>query len=114
MKKNHTILLSVGFWLLFIVLAVNPALAEPLKNPLGDGMTIPLLINRIIRAILGVVGSIALLMFVYGGFLWMTAMGEDKRIKQGWDTMTWSALGIAVIFGSYAIVTVILKAFLPG
>lgn len=81
-----------------------------LDNPLTRATTVEELIRNIVGGILGVVGALALVMFVYGGFLWLTAMGEDKRVKQGWDTMTWAAMGLAVIFASYAIATLILKA----
>jgi len=61
-------------------------------------------IGRIINAILGVVGSIALLMFIYGGFLWMTSQGNEKKVTDGKNILLWAALGMALIFMSYAIV----------
>ena len=53
-------------------------------NPLGpQSMTIgdlPSIINKVIKAVMGVIGSIALLMFIYGGFLWMTSAGNDTQV----------------------------------
>lgn len=94
-----------------VTLFAHEALAAPvsLDNPIGE-KNIPILVNRAIKAVLGITGAAALVMFLYGGVLWMTAMGEEKRIKQGWDTMTWAALGMAAIFLSYAIVRLILRA----
>ncbi|MFA6602069.1 MAG: hypothetical protein WCT02_04400, partial [Candidatus Paceibacterota bacterium] len=43
-----------------------------LTNPLGDLKDPSTLIGKIIGAALGLVGSLALAMFIYGGFIWMT------------------------------------------
>ena len=108
--KKFPLLFSVATTSIMVAFGfLDPVFAAELKNPLG-ATTIPGLVNIVLKGVLGLVGSLALLMFVYGGFLWLTAMGEDKRVKQGWDTMTWAALGIAVIFASYAIVTLIFKS----
>ncbi len=87
--------------------------ATTLNNPLTGGTvstSIPELVNKIIKAGFGIVGTAALVIFIYGGILWMTAMGEEKRIKQGWDTMVWAGLGMIRMFGSYALVDFVLNA----
>jgi hypothetical protein len=72
------------------------------------------LATRILRILLGVVGSLGLLMFVWGGFLWLTAAGEERRIKQGWNTMVWAAIGMAAIFGAYVITKFIIDALMAA
>ncbi|MBI4142769.1 hypothetical protein HY480_02760 [Candidatus Uhrbacteria bacterium] len=79
------------------------AAPQELPNPLPTS-DIPTIVGNIIRAGFGVMGSIALAMFVWGGFLWLTSGGVSERIEKGKQTMLWAALGIGVIFGSYAIV----------
>lgn len=88
----------------------------PIENPLGgtkdspQGLTdIRSLLALGIKAMLGLIGSIALLMFVYGGFLWLTSRGNSESVAKGSKTMTWAALGIALIFSSYALVEFIFK-----
>jgi hypothetical protein len=66
----------------------------------------------VIRGVFGIIGTIALVIFIYGGFMWMTAFGEESKVKKGWDTMIWAGMGLAVIFGSYVAVDFILKAIL--
>ncbi len=87
-----------------------------LCNPLGSGFNdpkeIPTLIGNVIKGLFGIIGTIALIMFIFGGFLWMTAFGEEGKIKKGWDAMIWAGMGLAVIFGSYIAVDFILKAIL--
>lgn len=76
---------------------------QQLPNPLGADTTIPELIARVIKAAVGLVGSIGLLMFIYGGFIWMTAGGNDQKVGQGKQILTWAVLGLVLIFSSYAI-----------
>ncbi|MFH1173419.1 MAG: pilin [bacterium] len=80
-----------------------------LDNPLGENVTIPGLIGRIIKAILGVVGSIALAMFVYGGIIWMTSAGNNEMVQRGRDILIWASVGLVTIFGAYSIVSFIFE-----
>jgi len=84
-------------------------LDDPLNIPEGKD-AIPELAGRIIKAVLGVVGVLALIMFIYGGILWMTSGGSAEKIKKGKDTIVWAVIGLAFIFFSYAILEFILKA----
>ncbi|MFA6537444.1 MAG: hypothetical protein WCT18_03525, partial [Patescibacteria group bacterium] len=36
--------------------------------------------NNILMAVMGIIGSITLLMFVYNGIMWMTALGNPKKV----------------------------------
>ena len=68
-------------------------------------MSIPqTLIGKIINAVLGIVGSIALVMVIYGGFIWMTAAGNQEKVTKGRDVLVWAAVGLFIIFSSYALV----------
>ena len=81
-----------------------------LKNPLGDSIDTPQkLIGKVINAILGVVGSLALLMFVYGGLTWMTSSGNSDKVKKGRDIIVWSAIGLAIIFSAYGLTRVLIE-----
>lgn len=80
-----------------------------LTNPIGSD-SIPALIGRVITAVLGVVGSLALLMVIYGGFTWMLAAGNSEKIKKGRDIIVWAMLGLVVIFTSYALVRFVITS----
>jgi len=81
-----------------------PQGAVCLDNPLGADVTPQTFIGGIIRAILGIVGSLALTLFIYGGFLWMTAAGNAEQVAKGRNTLIWATLGLIIIFSSYALV----------
>jgi hypothetical protein len=115
-KKFSVLLLLVFSIFLFtnqIVLADGvegcPGGAACLKNPLGGIDTPQLLIGQIINAVLGIVGSLALLMFVYGGITWMTSSGNADKVKKGRDILVWSAIGLAIVFSAYGLTMVLIE-----
>lgn len=80
-------------------------------NKLGGNISVAELIGRVIRTVMGVVGSIALAMLVVGGLIWMTARGNSERVATAMRTITWATLGIIVILSSYIIVKFIFGIF---
>lgn len=84
-----------------------------LINPLGE-TDVRIIIAKVISAALSIVGSLALLMVVYGGVLWLTSRGDQKQIQKGKDTLTWAAMGIVIIFASYAIVNALVTGITAG
>ena len=65
------------------------------------------IIGKAIKLIMSIVGSIALVMFVYAGGLWMVAGGDPQQTTKALKTMVWSAIGLIVILSSYSIVNFI-------
>lgn len=124
--KKRALLFKIAFFTAvtcFLLTSVSSlALADPrdpetlsFPNPLGneEGSDDPnIIIGQVINAVLGVVGSLALLMFVYGGFTWMLAAGNSERIEKGKNIIIWAVLGLVVIFSAYAIVNFVLTGAL--
>lgn len=80
----------------------------------GLGAFVELAVN-ILKFIWGILGSLAIAMFVWGGFLWLTARGDDNQIKQGWDTLINAVIGILIVLGSWVIInTIVLALTNPG
>ena len=82
-----------------------------INNPLAaGGIDSPqTLIGKVINSILGVVGSLALVMFVYGGLLWMTSGGSAEQVKKGRDILIWAAIGLVIIFSAYGLVRFVIQ-----
>lgn len=74
-----------------------------LINPLGANADILTIINRVISSFLGIVGAIALLVFVYGGIVYMTAGGNEKRTSEARSTLVHAAIGLTIIMFAYTI-----------
>lgn len=108
-KNIFLFLLGLVFFcsLAFSVRAEGNVVA--LTNPLGASTTIPILIGKVISSVLGVVGSLALIMFVYGGFIWMTASGNEQSVTKGKNIIIWATLGLVVIFSAYALVRFVIQ-----
>ena len=107
--------ISIFFLSLLFLSAVNFVFAadDKLTNPLCGGQancTLPSIIGRVIKNLMGLLGSIALVMFLYGGFLWLTAAGNETKVTKGKDTLIWAALGLVLIFASYSLVNFIFTA----
>ena len=102
---------SLIFLLGLFFLKTNSVVATVnLDNPLGDDVTVPIVIGRVIDAVLGVVGSLALVMFIYGGLVWMTAAGNEQSVTKGKNIVMWATLGLVVIFSSYALIRFVIGA----
>ena len=94
-----------------LITAAIPAIAwadTTLPNPLGES-NLQVILGTVLQGLFGVLGSVALLMFIYGGFLWLTSGGNADMITKGKNTIIWAILGIAVIFTAYTIVDVVVK-----
>ncbi|MFA5128253.1 MAG: pilin [Patescibacteria group bacterium] len=55
--------------------------------------------------IFGFIGALALLFFVYGGFILILSQGNQEKIKQGTGAMTAAVIGLVIAFGAYALIT---------
>jgi len=64
---------------------------------------------RASRWILGIVGSLALLMFVYGGFMFLISAGSSDKIGKAKTILVAAVVGLIIVFGSYLIIQFVLK-----
>ena len=80
---------------------------QPLGLPATD---IRLIIARIIRIGLGLLGIILVAIVIYGGFLWMTAGGNEEQIAQAKKVLTNAIIGLVIILSAYAIVSFVIRA----
>ncbi len=72
----------------------------------GDLMA---MIGMLIKVLLSVLGVVLLVMIIYGGFLWMTAGGNETQVKKAKDIMQNAIIGVLILFFSYAISNFVLK-----
>ncbi len=111
MRKIRKIIFSAALGAIFLMPILSRA--EQLENPLGSTESIPALIGKVIYAVMGLVGSISLAMFVYGGIVWLTSGGSPDKVKKGKDVLVWAVIGLAIIFSSYAITNFIFTQVVP-
>lgn len=76
-----------------------------LTNPLKSGTNnlfdfIKLIVNNVLLPIGGVVATMYI---IYSGFLFVTAMGDPKKIETAKASFTYAVIGTAILLGAWAI-----------
>ncbi|OIO19303.1 MAG: hypothetical protein CO029_03115 [Candidatus Magasanikbacteria bacterium CG_4_9_14_0_2_um_filter_41_10] len=61
-----------------------------------------------IQIILSITGMLFFVLLIYGGYVRMTAHGEDDRLKKSTKTMVAALLGLTIVLLSYAITKFVL------
>lgn len=69
---------------------------------------------RIAQYIFGISGSIALAIFVYGGFLWITSGGSADKVQQGKNAITGAVIGLVIIFGASTMIRFLVETVRSG
>lgn len=64
---------------------------------------VEVVIANIIKASLSVIGVLLVALLVYGGYLWMTAGGEEEKITKAKQIIRNAIIGIAIVLSAYAI-----------
>lgn len=65
----------------------------------------------IIKGFMSLLGIIFLCMIVYAGMIWMTAAGEEEKIRKAKATLLTGSIGVLVILGAFIIAAFIISAF---
>ncbi|PIT93828.1 hypothetical protein COU00_02265 [Candidatus Falkowbacteria bacterium CG10_big_fil_rev_8_21_14_0_10_43_11] len=68
------------------------------------------IITTVINTILGLLGVIFLILTLYAGFTWMTAMGNDEQVGKSKKILTAAIIGMVIVVTSYAISDFVLNA----
>ncbi|PIR03715.1 MAG: hypothetical protein COV59_04560 [Candidatus Magasanikbacteria bacterium CG11_big_fil_rev_8_21_14_0_20_39_34] len=109
MKKIKAVILSLfALSLLFSVPALaqnnGPYIGLDYGQATGLGKNdIRLTIARIINVLLGLLGTVAIVIILWAGFKWMTAGGNNEDIDQAKKILISSVIGLAIILSAYAI-----------
>lgn len=84
-------------------------LDNPTGNPATEGQCrsvsiyVVLLLN-VANYLFGIVGALALLFFIYGGFTLILSRGSSEQTKKGVEIITAAIIGLMVVFGAYMLV----------
>jgi len=109
MNKKQTTLLALAGMALFIVFPFASHAAQlPNPLPVNDPESLAL---QILKIFLGFLALVALIMFIYGGFMMLTSAGNADRIKKAKNTLVWAAAGVIIILGSYSFLSFIFSLF---
>ncbi len=76
----------------------------------GKPADISTVIGTIIKAVLGFLGTVALILVIYGGFLWMTAGGNEEKVTKARKLLLNAVVGLIIIVSAYSITTFVIGA----
>lgn len=71
-------------------------------------------VSLIIRSFLSLLGIVAVAIVLYGGFLWMTAQGNEEQVAKAKRLLTSAIIGIFIILSAYAIASYVINALVKG
>ena len=72
------------------------------------------LFTIIVNVALFIIGSISVLMLIYGGIRYTISGGDEKAITSAKNTILYAVVGIVVAVLAYAIVNFVISALMPG
>lgn len=83
-----------------------PVVADTIVDPIPGGnlpsKPLPEVVGSIVNIILSITGIILFILFFYGGFLILTAAGDDEKVGQGKKIIIQAVIGLLVVLVSYA------------
>lgn len=95
---------------------IHPALADfsnssglgPAANTIGyNGIakvsTIDVIAGNFLPVGIGLIGIVFFILMIYGGYLWLTSEGDEKKVKSAQNLLTAAVIGIIIVFSAYAI-----------
>jgi hypothetical protein len=66
-------------------------------------LSIGAVVASIIKAVLGLIGIIFIVLIIYAGLLWMTSAGDEDKIEKAKKIMAASLIGLVITLSAYAI-----------
>jgi hypothetical protein len=61
-----------------------------------------------------IIGGLAFVMFIYGGFKMILSFGNAEKFKEGRNILVAAVIGLAIAFGAYMLIDFILDALTVG
>ncbi|MBU2415606.1 hypothetical protein KKH86_00035, partial [Patescibacteria group bacterium] len=89
-------------------------LYKTLNTEASEGNGIPIIIGKVVGALLAFVGVLFFILMIYGGFLWMTARGNEQEVTKAKDLIVSATIGLIIVLASYAITAYIGNALTTG
>lgn len=71
-------------------------------------------IMAIVNVLMGFLGIIAIIIILYGGFVWMTAGGNEEKVDSAKKIITAGIIGLVIIFVSFAIASFVISQLISA
>lgn len=124
-KKKYFKNLIAVFFIAFLALSfyninlsfaydLSDAFGEPLEKAAQEGAgyidtSWEDIVSQIIQLALTLLGVIFLILMIYGGYLWMTARGNEEQTTKAKNAIVAAIIGIVIVLSAYAISYFVVK-----
>ena len=114
-----TLLMLVALVSPLLIQAQVPGLEEKTAGELGEmageagykqEKTLPEIIGGVIKIIISLLGIVAAIIIIIGGFQWMTSGGSEEKIKKAKGLMINGIIGLVLVVFAYAIATFVISS----
>jgi len=91
------------------VLADDYGLDKTAEKGFGAGQIpfekkdLPEIIGQIVGPVLAFIGILFFILIIYGGFLWMTARGNEEQVKKATSIIIQAVIGLIIVSAAYLI-----------
>ena len=107
---------------------INTSLAANLKNAFDDSTLkstadeadydlyteVEPILGTVIKNLLSFLGVIFVILMIYGGFLWMTAKGNEEQVTKAKNLFVAAVTGLVIVVAAYALTYFILSGLTSG
>ncbi len=115
LKSFFLTVLTFGIFSVFAYVFAQPDLGLEYGAQTGLGtQDIRITVANIIRTALGLLGIVALVIVLWGGFMWMTAGGDENRVAIAKKILFNGIVGLAIIMSSWAITSFVISRLLQA
>ncbi len=123
LRARARTLLSVGLLAAALFVVFVPGVHAQLQSETTDQFAaaallpqtpLPIVIARIIRSVLGVMGILLTVLIIYAGFLYMTAGGDQTKTVTAKNIIKNAAIGLTIAVSAFTITQFILSRLLTA
>ena len=68
---------------------------------------VPTVVGKVVGAGLAFIGTLFLILIIYGGFIWMLARGNEEEVKKAKNLITQAVIGLVIVLAAYVITSYI-------
>ena len=98
---------TVSIAALIIAVGSPLVLAEPAAAAPAGVTNVENFIRSVITVFAGLAGLVATGFFVAGGFTYITSSGNPEQLDKAKRTLTWSAIGLAIVIAAFVISNIV-------
>ena len=106
-------LLNKNFIISFVLLTVVPSRIifanDALLSNWTNSETLVQFLTIILDSVIKIGALVVVMLVVYSGFLFVTAQGNDEKLKEAKDSIFWVLIGAAIILGAWAVENVVVN-----